>query len=109
MDAPFHELIEAARKRAGLSHDLLAHRAWTSPSYTYRICTGKSKPGRDTVIRLGLALNLSVEDLDLLLRAAGHLGLIEVEKDPFPARQGKWASASSPGAWAPGRKREADG
>ncbi len=76
-DPPFHELIEAARLRAGLSFEALSHRAWTTPSFSYRICTGRAKPGRDIVIRLGVALNLDVETIDLLLRSAGHLGLIE--------------------------------
>lgn len=78
---PFHELIESARKRAGLSHDLLAHRAWTSPGYTYRICTGNAKPGRDVVIRLCLSLNLDVAETDQLLLAAGHLGLLEHQSE----------------------------
>lgn len=75
---PFHDHLEHTRQRAGLSHDQLAHRAWTSPSYTHRLCAGKAKPGRDTVIRLGVALNLAVDEVDELLRLAGHLGLLEV-------------------------------
>jgi predicted transcriptional regulator len=74
---PFHQLIETTRQRAGLSHDHLADRAWTSPGYTHRICTGRAKPRRDTVIRLGVAMNLGVAEIDELLRAAGHLGLVE--------------------------------
>jgi hypothetical protein len=81
-DHPFHELFEASRKRAGLSHDQLAHRAWTSPGYTFRLCAGKAKPGRDIVIRLGVAMNLSVEEIDELLRAAGHLGLLDLDLAP---------------------------
>ncbi|MBP7693820.1 MAG: helix-turn-helix transcriptional regulator [Anaerolineales bacterium] len=79
LPAPFHEMIETIRRRSGISHDQLSHRAWTSPGYTHRICSGKSKPGRDMVIRLGLALNLSVEVTDEVLRAAGHPGLLDIE------------------------------
>lgn len=76
-DPPFHERIEAARRRAGISHDQLSHRAWTSPGYTHRICAGKAKPGRDMVIRICLSLNLDVVETDLMLVAAGHIGLLE--------------------------------
>ena len=76
----FHQLFEEARQSAGMSHDRLAARAWTSPSYTFRICDGKAKPSRDVVIRLCIALNLGVDDTDALLRAAGHVGLVDLDK-----------------------------
>lgn len=78
---PFHERIEEARKRAGISHDQLAHRAWTSSGYTHRICAGQAKPSRDIVIRLCLSLNLDVVETDLMLIAAGHMGLLPPQKE----------------------------
>ncbi len=74
---PFHELIDVARRRAGLSHDQLAERAWTTPSYVHRLCGGKAKPSRDVIIRLCLSLNLDVAETDQMLIAAGHVGLLE--------------------------------
>jgi hypothetical protein len=82
IDIPFHERIEAIRKRAGISHDQLSHRAWTSSGYTHRICAGKAKPSRDMVIRLCLSLNLDVVETDLMLVAAGHIGLLEPQGEP---------------------------
>jgi ribosome-binding protein aMBF1 (putative translation factor) len=79
---PFHQLMEAARKRAGLSHDQFSELAWTTPSYTFRICSGKAKPSRDMVMRLCIALNFAVDETDEMLRAAGHVGLLDLEKKP---------------------------
>jgi ribosome-binding protein aMBF1 (putative translation factor) len=95
---PFHELIETARKRAGLSHDQLSSRAQTSAGYTHRICAGTAKPGRDMIIRLGLAMNLSVDELDELLTAAGHLRLLANEPKAGASKPAGQVSAwSHPG------------
>lgn len=85
----FHELLDMTRKRAGLSHEQLSERAATSPGYTHRICAGTAKPGRDMVIRLGVAMNVSVAELDELLTLAGHLRLLtnelrESRSHPWP-------------------------
>lgn len=77
-EAAFHTLLEQARQRSGLSFEQLSHRAWTSPGYTHRLCAGRAKPGRDMVIRLGVAMNLGVDEIDELLRRAGYLGLVDL-------------------------------
>ena len=81
-DELFHELIESARRGAGLSYSRFAERAWTTSSYVFRICNGSATPRRDLIIRLCLALDLTVEATDELLQAAGHPGLLDLDKQP---------------------------
>lgn len=81
-DELFHELIENDRRRARLSYGQLAERAWSTPSYVFRICKGLAKPRRDLIIRLCIALDLTVEETDELLHAAGHPGLLDLDQQP---------------------------
>jgi hypothetical protein len=76
--------------RSELSLTALARRSWLDISYVSRLvhlpCDPlnprhggrgeKRRPSRDTVIRLGLAMQLPIEDLDELLLAAGYAPLV---------------------------------
>ena len=83
MRESFYELLREYRGRSGLSFDTLSDLVITSPGYLYRLFQGRHKPSRDFLIRLALALGLSVEDADYLLREAGFYGLLE--KNPILA------------------------
>ena len=76
--------------RSELSLTALARRSWLDISCVSRLvhlpCDPlnprygdqgeKRRPSRDTVIRLGLAMQLPIEDLDELLIAAGYAPLV---------------------------------
>jgi hypothetical protein len=76
--------------RSGLSLSALARRSWLDISYVSRLvhlpCDPlnprldergeRRRPSRDTVIRLGLAMRLNLEDMDELLLAAGYAPLV---------------------------------
>lgn len=77
-------------RRSGLSLSGLARRSWLDISYVSRLVNlpcdplnprlgdggDKRHPSRDAVIRLGLAMRLSMEDMDELLLTAGYAPLI---------------------------------
>lgn len=72
----FADLIRQRRTDAGLSFDALAALALTSPAYLHRLETGEAfKPGRNFVIRLGIALRLDIDGVDELLAVCGYLRL----------------------------------
>lgn len=68
----FGERLRAWRGRRGLSQLDLAISAGTTPRYVSFIETGRSRPGRDVVVRLAHALDLGLRDRNALLAAAGH-------------------------------------
>lgn len=62
-------LAEYMAKR-GLNAAQLSEAALLSRSFTYQLCSGERRPSRDIVLRLGLVLELSVDETQSLLRAA---------------------------------------
>lgn len=54
----------------GLTVSKLSEIAMLSRSFTYQLCSGDRVPGRDIVLRLALALVLTVDETQQLLRAA---------------------------------------
>lgn len=60
-------------RRRYLSQSELAERAGFDHSYISRLETGTRLPTRDAVMRLSDAMNLSSEERDALLAAAGYL------------------------------------
>lgn len=74
--------------------DTLSDLVITSPGYLHRLFQGRHKPSRDFLIRLALALGLSVEDADYLLREAGFYGLLE--KNPILASYPAVSAAAPP-------------
>lgn len=73
---PFGALVRDLRIRAGISQAALAHLCGISPGYVGLIETGErgERPSLDIVKRFASALRASIEETELLLRAAGHLG-----------------------------------
>lgn len=76
-------------RRSGLSLTQLARRSWLDISYVSRLVNLETDPlnprvgegrgrqaSRDTVIRLGIALQLPMEELDELLLSAGYAPLV---------------------------------
>jgi transcriptional regulator with XRE-family HTH domain len=76
--ASFAALLRRDREEAGLSLEVLAQKVQTSPAYLFRLEKGTAaNPGRNFTIRLGIALYRDdLDQIDLLLRATGHLPLI---------------------------------
>lgn len=54
----------------GLTVSRLSEAAVLSRSFTYQLCSGERTPGRDIVLRLALALELTVDETQQLLRIA---------------------------------------
>ena len=89
-DESFSSCLNRYLRRSGLSLSQLARRSWLDISYVSRLVhltcdplnprlvdSGERRqPSRDTVIRLGLAMQLSMEEMDELLIAAGYAPLV---------------------------------
>lgn len=67
----FGKLLKLWRKKAGLSQQQLALGAGTTPRHLSFIETGRSRPGRDVILRLAQKLDLSVRSCNALVVAAG--------------------------------------
>lgn len=59
------------RKQRGMSQLDLANASNSTPRYVSFIETGRSRPGRDVILRLAGALNLTLRDTNVLLVSAG--------------------------------------
>jgi hypothetical protein len=89
-DASFTTCLNRHWRRSGLSLSALSRRSWLDISYVSRLVhlpcdplnvrldgpAEKRHPSRDAVIRLGLAMQLPLEDMDELLLAAGYAPLV---------------------------------
>jgi transcriptional regulator with XRE-family HTH domain len=84
----YHGLLDQQRQSQGLSYQHLAERAWTTASYVHRLCRGDARPGYTIVLRLAIAMALTLEEVDELLRVAGYPPLLE-----FKAPMGSAAAA----------------
>ena len=78
VDPSFTAILRSHCERDGKSHyEMIAVNAHLDPAYVYRLIKGeKSHPSPNTVIRLALALALSVSQTDELLLAAGYAPLV---------------------------------
>lgn len=86
----FSQCLRRLATSSGLSLTQLARRSWLDISYVSRLVNlaydplnprladsgEKRQPSRDTVIRLGLALQLPMEQMDELLMTAGYAPLV---------------------------------
>ena len=87
--SPFGHKLRHWRKRRGLSQLDLALAAQTTPRHVSFIETGRSRPGRELVLRLAECMDLPVRDRNALLAAAGlpaafpELDLSEDDMRPF--------------------------
>jgi len=60
----------------------LIRESYLNPSYVYEILSGKKKPSRDTVIKLSLALSLTLMETGRLLKLSGFGDLYpRIERD----------------------------
>ncbi|MCC7368854.1 MAG: helix-turn-helix transcriptional regulator [Chloroflexi bacterium] len=89
-DESFSGCLTRHLRQSGLSLSQLARRSWLDVSYVSRlvhlpcdplnprrVADGQRRqPSRDTVIRLGLAMQLSMEEMDELLLSAGYAPLV---------------------------------
>ncbi len=69
--SPFGQQLRMWRRQRGLSQLALAIAAETTPRHVSFIETGRSRPGRELVLRLAQCLDLPVRDRNTLLVAAG--------------------------------------
>ena len=63
--------VRQHRKQRGMSQLDLAHAASSTPRYISFIETGRSRPGKDLILRISDALNLTLRDSNELLVSAG--------------------------------------
>jgi ribosome-binding protein aMBF1 (putative translation factor) len=75
----YHELLDRQRQTHGLSCQQLAERAWTTASNVHRLCRGDARPGYTIVVRLAIAMALTLEETDELVRVAGYPPLLELK------------------------------
>jgi len=66
------DLLRWWRTRRGLSQMALAHRVGISPRHMSFVETGRSRPGREVLIRLAEALGLPFRETNVLLESAGY-------------------------------------
>ena len=89
-DESFTACLNRNLRASGLSLSALGRRSWLDISYVSRLVnlpcdplnvrlgdsSDRRHPSRDTVIRLGLAMQLSMERMDELLLSAGYAPLV---------------------------------
>jgi transcriptional regulator with XRE-family HTH domain len=69
--SPFGQRLRTWRRQRGLSQLDLAALAETTPRHVSFIETGRSRPGRELVLRLAQCMNLPVRERNRLLASAG--------------------------------------
>lgn len=69
--SPFGQQLRLWRKQRGLSQLQLATLAETTPRHVSFIETGRSRPGREMVMRLAECMDLPIRDRNSLLSSAG--------------------------------------
>lgn len=71
MEAPtFTQCLSQYMRERDLNATQLSEAALLSRSFTYQLCNGERRPGRDIILRLALVLELSVDETQALLRTA---------------------------------------
>lgn len=71
MSTPFGEALRQWRRQKGLSQLELSLQAQTSPRHVSFLETGRSRPGREMVLRLADTMDLPLRERNALLRHAG--------------------------------------
>ena len=77
-DTRFMSTVDAFMERKGIKRKKVAIivSQVMSPSHLYSLLNGNRRPNkREHVIAIGLALGLSVDEMNILLKDAGHRGL----------------------------------
>lgn len=70
-DINFHEYLFRIMEERGRSIPDLISGACISKAYTYQFINGERLPGRDIVLRIGIYLHLSLDEVQRLLTLAG--------------------------------------
>lgn len=106
----FGRQLRAWRARSGLTQLQLAAEAGTTPRHVSFVETGRSRPGRELVLRLARVLDVPVRERNALLQAAGlapaypELSLEDDELSPVRQALEKILQAHEPyPAWVMGR------
>jgi transcriptional regulator with XRE-family HTH domain len=92
----FAKTLFMLRSRAGLTRYRLALEASTDPGHVGRLERGERRhPSRDLVLRLGQALldnsgDITLQDVDQLLQAAGHGPLPRNRISSIPTGRTTW-------------------
>lgn len=77
-----NEFWKAAINKSGLSKSNIINRADFSYCYFYDVINGRKIPGRDKIIRLILAMGLTIDDCQKALRISGRSSLYpKVKRD----------------------------
>ncbi len=71
MHSPFGQELKYWRRLQGMSQLALAVEAGVSPRHLSFIETGRSRPGRDLVLRLSESLNIPTREQNDMMKAAG--------------------------------------
>lgn len=69
---PFHEYLSELLSKRGINTAQLGIMAVLSRSFTYQICSGVRMPGRDIIMRIAVALSLSLDETQRLLKLANR-------------------------------------
>lgn len=80
----FNDTLDGYLQRSGVSYNQLAQLADMDPAYVYRLCKGDRRGARDALIRLCIALGLSVDDMDVVLRSRNFPELSGRRRAPVP-------------------------
>ena len=71
-DPRFEDELYHQMEAQGMTPKDLIARCGIERSYFYHVLNGKRRPGRNVVIRLGFCLQSTLQDMNQLLRLAGH-------------------------------------
>ena len=67
----FHEYLYLLMEEHQISAPTIISTACISKTYAYQFLNGERLPGRDIILRLGLAIGLGLEEIQRLLTLAG--------------------------------------
>lgn len=67
---PFHKYLEKLISERNISTPEVGVKALLSRSFTYQIFSGDRVPSRDIILRIALALNISLDETQRLLKLA---------------------------------------
>lgn len=71
MNAPsFGDYLYGLMEQRGLDAGKLGVKSLLSRSFAYQICSGERQPSRDIIFRIAIAIGLSVDETQQLLRLA---------------------------------------
>ncbi len=81
MNTPsFSEYLQALVTKQGLTAPELGSKALMSRSFTYQLLSGARMPGKDVTVRIAIALGLSLDETQRLLKLADKGALYPKQK-----------------------------